>query len=459
MEILSEKITAYIAERLADKLEKCEKDAEKEKSSAAADLDRIETQFQSEKAALMELFRPENWLTDAAKRAEQISMVTHAAKYTHSDTRSSGILFSRNKRQSQESRYLSSASLATLAVDAVGNAAALDVARLLQMEANGKTLLDEVADGESPTLRSLATDETQYQKWLKGFQAALQNKQVRSGQLTKQIYFPLQDGSYHLINPLYASSLSHQVYQKIVHAFFSEETRSIREARKQGKYHRLPLVLFPNLAVQNFGGTKPQNISNLNTQRRGKGYLFSCQPPRWEAQDFLPKKGKEAFWREFSRRSGTIAKRLQEHLAQSFQKTSTLEIREKRAQLVDDLINLLLEIAAEIQNKKNLAGWSRESNLPDAEQLWLDPYRAKQDEAFAVARETDDWKQDIANSFARWLNRTIDKANLIQINRSETTLKTGEDEFKEWQKLITQKLEMLKEDLKEDPEEDLEIAR
>ncbi len=441
---LTEKIVAYIHKRKTTKLEELDKKI----SNAQAKNENEELiELQTKREELLHQFEVGNWLTEAAKRSNQISMVTHAAKYTHSDTRSSGVLFACNNGAFEQSNYISSAVLISPSVDVVGNAAALDVGGLLQLESAGTMLLDEVASGDSRALKSLANSETQYHEWLEGFKAALQDKQVQSGQLTKQIYFPLLPEGYHLLSPLYASSLAHQVHHKITSALFSDETKVAREARKKNRYCSQPLTFFPGLATQSFGGTKPQNISQLNTQRYGKGYLFSTQPPQWETQAFLPNKGEQAFWSEYSRRSWPISKRLQTHLADSFLKTSTVEIRQKREQLVDTLIDLLLELAAEVQSKKDSAGWSRTSDLPEAEQLWLDPYRESEEEDFAHKRAEGQWREVVAQNFAHWLNRTIDKAKIKQPSASDVTLKTGEDEFKEWQKVAAQKLRLLQEDL------------
>lgn len=443
-EPLSEKIVEYINNRKKDKLEKLDKEISK--AQTENDHEKL-IELQSKREKMQQQFEVSNWLTDAAKRAKQISMVTHAAKYTHSDTRSSGVLFSSENFELGVSNYLSSASLDSSFVDVVGNAAALDVASLLQLASTGNTLLEEIATDYSPSLKALANDDGQYLEWLTGFKDALQDKQIQSGQLTKQVYFPLLEDGYHLLSPIFASSLSHHVHQKVTSAFFSEETKAARAARKKDKFYPQPLTSFPGLAIQSFGGTKPQNISQLNTQRYGKSYLLSSQPPSWETQPFLPKKGELAFWSEFSRRSWPIAKRLQKHLADTFQKPSTVEIRHKRGQLVDDLTDLLLGVAAEIQSKKDSAGWSRDSDLPAAEQLWLDPYRGNEDEDFAHKRAEGQWQEEIAQNFAHWLNRTIDKANKKRKDKTGATLKTGEDEFKEWQKLTEQKLHLLKEDL------------
>jgi CRISPR-associated protein Csy1 len=55
-------------------------------------------------------YQPRTWLTDAARRAGQISLVTHAAKFTHGDAKSSSIYC-----ETTDEGYLSTATLASVA--------------------------------------------------------------------------------------------------------------------------------------------------------------------------------------------------------------------------------------------------------------------------------------------------------------------------------------------------------
>ncbi|HET8802566.1 MAG TPA: type I-F CRISPR-associated protein Csy1 [Marinobacter sp.] len=440
-ESLASNIRAFIAERLAAKLELFDKAAEKKRNETPAEqLAKAETLIQSERLELIEQYKPENWLADASRRAGQISMVTHAPKFTHSDTRSTGVLLRTEDKQRyvQSERYVDSLTLNDLPVDVVGNAAALDVARLLQLEGGGSTLLDEVAAGDSPALKELATSSEQAQEWLQGFQGALQDKALTSGQLSKQLYFPAAE-SYHLISPLYASSLSHNLHERLTDSFYSEHTKTLRQARKGEKYHPDDLVIFPNIAVQSFGGTKPQNISQLNTKRYGRAYLLSSQPPHWEQKASLPVKGQQAFWNEYNQRAWKTAKVLRRYLEGIFKRTSTLKRRDRRAELVDELVDTLLLCAANIQHQSDKGGWSTESDLTLAEQLWLDPHRSEFDEAFKAEREKNEWQGEIARQFAAWLNHKLSyKSDLLY---------TGDPEFGEWQKLLERKLLLLKDDL------------
>ncbi|VFS89950.1 CRISPR type I-F/YPEST-associated protein Csy1 [Raoultella planticola] len=64
---------------------------------------------------------------------------------------------------------------------------------------------------------------------------------------------------------------------------FGDDVKAIWKARRENTWHPRPLVLFPYSAEMHFGGTKPQNISWLNSVRGGRVWLLSAQPPQWEA--------------------------------------------------------------------------------------------------------------------------------------------------------------------------------
>lgn len=196
---------------------------------------------------------------------------------------------------------------------------------------------------------------------------------------------------------------------------------------------------FPNIAVQIFGGTKPQNISQLNTGRYGRGFLFSSQPPAWNTQINTPSGSKHSFWRQYDRRARRTVKSLRDYLERIAKRTSTAERRDRRAAMVDELVDMLLICAAEVQQLHAQRGWSAETELSFAEQLWFDPYRTELDEEFKQQRAKNDWQSDIARQFATWLNSRLSY---------KTTLSDFSDaEFQEWNRLLAKKLLLLKDDL------------
>ena len=437
MESLQEKIKDYIHRRATDKLEAFDRNAENQKkASDSGGLEEITQKLSEQRAALEQQYQLRRWLDDAAKRARQISLVSHAPKFTNSDTHSSGVIFQQKPEISTP--LISSAVLTDYQLDVVGNAAALDVASLLQLKSNGVSLLDELASGDSPTLKTLATSDEQYEFWFAGFQQALTVNTVSSGQLSKQIYYPVAE-DYHLLSPLYASCLSHEIYQRVTFTAYSEEAKDARRARKNAKYHPLTVVSYPDLAVQNYGGTKPQNISKLNSVRSGRGYLLSCRPPSWQHQSKPPTNGKKTFWHGYSKRCWKAVRFLKDYLEKIYELPNIKGRRDFRAELVDELVDTLLIYAAEIQSMQQWSGWSRDCDLSRAEQLWLDPWRCQDDEDFKVEREVSDWKAEIAGQFAAWLNHAI--------GYKSDKLYPDDQTHHEWKRLLERKLALLKDDL------------
>lgn len=435
---LSEKIRDYIKQRELAKLSDFDKKAEKEKDSneGVYDLSDLQKRHQEERGKIEEKFMPVNWLTDAANRAKQINFVSHAIKYTHSDAQGSGVYAFKNKPITNKTGYLSSYALQKPLIDVVGNAAALDVAGLLLLEHDGQRVFDFLERGDASPFRPFVKTEEQLILLQEGFEQAFQDNKLSSHTLAKQLYFPMGENKYHLLAPLYASSFAQSIYDKISDSRFTEHSKIARNAKRNDQYCSENVVAFPNLAVQYFGGTKPQNISKLNTSRHGKSYLLSCAPPSWNKRIMRPPmKTKNIFYGEYNRLAWPTVKLLKKYLLSIVNKTSTDVRRDRRAEYIEDLIDILFHYAASVQGMRDYAGWSAESKLPKEQQLWLDPYRA--DEDFQQERSKNEWQEEISKQFALWVNKQLSQSNL----------KMGDAEFYEWSKLLSTRLGRLKEDI------------
>lgn len=440
---LSAKVAEYIKGRAKDKLEKFDKAAEKKIKAVQSDaeLAELNRKLAEQREQEQQRFVPANWLTDAARRAEQIQLVTHALKFTHSDAKGTSLFASDNQSGCPllpEGATLSTASLNNAAIDIVGNAAALDVGRMLQLEEDGRTLIEAIRQSDNSPLAPFAESPEQLRHWIEGFHQVLEDKELSSHKLAKQLFFPVAEGEYHLLAPLHASSFSQALYNRIVTSRFSDEAKAVREARRKKQYSDTMIVEYPNIAIQNFGGTKPQNISQLNSGRRGKAFLLDCAPPTWQPQSQPPFHIKNIIDGPYSYRVRWEIWHLQQFLLSKVSKKSTWEVRKKRAQRIDHLIDELIQFGAEIQQVRP-AGWSDsdECILPQHQRLWLDLGRTETDEDFALKREKNDWIQQIADDFGIWFNQKLKHKKLAM----------SEVEHREWKSLVAQKLRLLKDDL------------
>lgn len=417
-------MTAYIESRKQPKLEAFDKDTEKKLAglSDAAEIAAVRQAAVEQRRELEQRYEVRNWLTDAASRAGQIGLVTHALKFTHSDAKGSSIFAA---QEDNDARYLGTSTLRQPAIDAVGNAAALDVAKLLQMEYQGDTLIAQLNRGDHSALTVLAESEQQLEQWVSGFKQVLTNKQPASHALAKQLYFPIGDNQYHLLSPLFSSSLAQALHQRLAQARFSEQAKEISVAVRAGKWHAEARVMYPNLAVQSMGGTKPQNISYLNSTRGGRNWLVNCAAPQWMTQSKPPLKHTSIFYRssEFSAMARDAVRQLRAYMFSVQPREKTREIRQRRAAGVDEVIDMLFSYAAGIQNLEAQAGWSAEAEcrLKRSQQLWLDPLRGRDDPDFRAEREAGDWQREIALDFGVWLNRQLEHEQMLfsEVERRE----------------------------------------
>lgn len=373
------------------------------------------------------------WLADAARRVGQIQAVTHVLKATHPDARGSSLHVlppSLPPRAEIGSHLLGD----DYAEDVVGNAAALDVFKLLKLEVEGKRLLDWMQAGDADLQAALSDDGEQAHDWMQAFSALVrEDARHATHPMAKQVYWlvgdmPADDGHYELLQPMFSSSLAHAVHADIQDARFGEAIKIARQARRDNKLGE-PFREYRDLAVRKLGGTKPQNISQLNSERVGVNYLLaSLPPPAWKPREGVDLRKAESVFAE--QRSpffyyGEVRQLIRE-LA-DFLKTEPAindETRTKRKALVQGIAQELAMFGAGVRGRHE-PGWTRDAacHLPLCEQLWLDPERSElperndpehphwreDDLAFNVAYSHGDWADEIAGRFGRWLNAQLRK--------------------------------------------------
>lgn len=363
----------------------------------------------------------ETWLADAARRVTQIQIVTHTLKPIHPDARGTN-LFCTPQELPAHMEVGSHVLDQRFSSDVVGNAAALDVFKLLKLEVGGRPLLAWMQEGDPDLLAALSDDTDQANEWLDAFTGitAPRSAMPSSHALAKQLYWlagedPADDSQYHLLAPLYSSALAHAVFQTINEDRFGEAGKLARQARREQRDHDTGYRDYPDLAVQKFGGTKPQNISQLNSERGGNNYLLASRPPKWKTLAVKAPLHTDSVFPRFARipEVRQTIRILREFLESD--PPPNKETRNRRDALLDRLIDELIDFAHPLQATLP-AGWTRDAGcrLAEAERLWLDPRRAEADDEtdadFHAVWQHMDWPAEVGRRFGNWLNHELGQA-------------------------------------------------
>lgn len=410
-------IDLFIAGRLQAKLDKLAED-------------------DSKREELLAQHQRDTWLEDAVRRVHQIQAVTHSLKPIHPDARGTNLYVPPNQLPALDeigSHVLGE----VFDSDVVGNAAALDVHKLLKLRVNGQTLLQALTLQQADAMAGLSSDATRARSWRNAFVSltAVRDEVPSSHERAKQLYWLIgedasDDSQYQLLAPLYATSLAHAVHHELQEHRFGDANKEARQARRDGKMHDGIFHNYPGLAVQKLGGTKPQNISQLNSERGGINYLLSSQPPTWKSSDFrLPAHAASVFDRLFSGRV-EVRRTLRKFCAfLATNPTETMGTRNHVDAFVARLIDEVTIMAGGFHSTLP-GGWSLDEDYNDlamAEKLWLDPLRAERPDQGDFAHEWlwMDWPAAIGKRFGQWLNARLDGRFAV-----------GDPELQQWKKLL-----------------------
>ncbi len=421
-------IDEFIQQRLVEKLDKLKHD-EFEK--------RAEHQVQHQRGT---------WLSIAAKRVSQLQLASHALKGIHPDARGTSIKL--QQPLIAANGLVSSLPIDTMKLDVVGNAAQLDVVKFLKLNYRGESLLERLLRHDPCTSAALSDDADEAVELADSFAGIAKAPSApASHALAKQVYFPVGNDHYHLLAPLYPSVLVHVWHQILQVDRWSDQAKASREARRK----RLPsahgYVEYPGLAVQSFGGTKPQNISQLNSERGGKTHLMSSLPPNWSSPPVrAPMNCSSIFDHAFPGRravkemTAALRQFLHEHRAAD---DNNISIRRTREEMVENIVGELLAYAAELHSLAPHWSLKPECSLRGTQRAWLDPESLSDDDLLDDPDLREEWPARIAKAFANWLNSTLQ------------TKKTpfGDTEAAAWKQALLPHMEALQKELEATREE------
>lgn len=379
-----------------------------------------------------ELYSLEKWLPSASSRAGQISVSTHPCTFSHPSAR-------KNKNgdvtpiiaeiERKDDGFLRSGNV-KVESDALGNAAALDVHKFLNLVMSDNQKLIEHIEKESEFVKSLLNIKSaSYQSLRDGFlQMKSSSKILVTSTKIKQVYFPVES-DYHQLSILSNSGIMYHLKKQIDTLRFSDEVKEIREKRKKGEYSDKAYREIYNLTTIGYGGTKPQNISVLNSQNGGKTYLLSSMPPVLNKREiYFPKRNffedSLKFW-EFSE----IFDALYRVYSVDY---NNVNIRNSRIYRYEQLMNKLIEKMWNIRSVSLEQYYEKNSKLKSHQKIWLCHEYEEQRES------EDDWLDKLEKEITRWIVNSYEK----RINKKG--FKLGTEEVLDIAKVVHEHREVLR---------------
>lgn len=399
-------------------------------SHALSKLKGEDAKTEKKREKLRDFFDLTTLVSSAADCVDQIQMATHIVKAIHPSPR---IKVTTNlKVDLTKLSHLSVVGSHLLGnnylLDATGNGAfnkkVYEVYQMLMCQFDGVSILELLKKGDVDAAFSFSDepkDAERIAQSLSEIDAPRCGKPASDG-MAKQIYWLVGDNphdtdSYHLLAPLYPTSLIHRVYLTLQDHRFSDASKEARKARKAGIMSPRPVHEYQNLAIQKLGGTKPQNISQLNSERRGDNCLLASLPPTWKTEPIKPVYGVDSLFSRFAWHKEVRQLTLSLRRFLKSDPSSNIATRKFRDEIVESILDELIQFAAELHTLE--AGWSHadECDLPPSHRQWLDPMGAGE---LAYEEAVD----QVASDFANWLN-----------GRLRNPLPMGDPEYFHWRKL------------------------
>ena len=337
---------------------------------------------------------PADWFDAMVMHMNECHLASHVGKFTNPDIKTT--VCSHSKKVAG---YVTTGG-STCSLDILTPAQYLGSASLLLSPVTpDKNVLEAVITRDKELEKELELLSLPIEKLQKKVQEMLEDSQKEpeaTDTHLRQVYFPIAEGEYHLLSVMPSSCLALEMYQRIR----AINGHKIDCRNKKSENYGKPCEEVTGLTMIGFGGTKPLNISALNSRCGGKTYLLSSLPPSLPARKIrLPKSDffRESIW--YKQQSSALY-RLHAYMKQD---RNTIEIRQAIHDLVDEMISAVLFAAYQIRAEK--IGWNEEeaySQLPTAQKIWLD-------DAYAEERKETSWADDISSSFARWVIRSYEK--------------------------------------------------
>jgi CRISPR-associated protein Csy1 len=371
-------------------------------------------------------FSFDNWIISKSKNAYQIKISTHPSKFSHPDAKTSNIYFSGFQKNDG---FLRSGNINS-GFDVFGNAAQMDIFTFLNLDYEGKTILDHIKNQTQEFKDVFNIENIGFEKIRENFLAVIEiSKFQYTSSKVKQIYFTIDKNKYHNLSILMNSFIASDLNNKIRDIKFSVQTKDLKKLRKNNEFSSQKIEDLLNLFKISYGGSNAQNISSINSKNAGKFYLLPSLPPQIEKREIrLPKKN--FFYESLNFYQ---FKQYFEQLDKLFKDRDNKIIRDSITDIVGEIASKVIEIIYKIRDLDS--GWSEQENyknLAKNQKILLDNYHQESREGNKEL--IDDFVEDLA----RFIMAGYDKYH------PDFAKDFGDDEYQGFKRRVRKSLNQIK---------------
>lgn len=404
---------------------------------------KIKSSFSEEKTADLikecnEKYELKRWLSFAADNAEKRALSSHPSKFSHPEVGASNTNIKKKtyvspiifKGEAKADGFLRTGNVRDIDLDSTGNGAEVgtvgEVGALLSVELSDGNRFYEHMMSDSEVAKSLLNMSNKpYEVLKQGLLSMIKDNEPETNSRIKQVYFPVSD-EYHLLSILTNSGLLFKLRKKIDQCRYGNELTLLRESRKRNQKGEAFKELY-DLAEIGYGGTQPNNISTINNTNAGKAALLMSMPPSFQNRD-IQFPTTDIFKQNI--RYTSAACRGKFYLLDRLYKQdrNNVEVRAKRDELYQDLVDYVLETVWKVRSVKDQYIESH-SSLNMNQRIWLQ---------VAEAPESDDWLDDMIKKIALFIFHGYEKV------LSKKAEKLGAEELKQILKVVEKNKELLR---------------
>lgn len=394
-----------------------------------------EGELKNKQAECDALFSLAQWLPNAAKRAGQISISSHPCTFSHPSARKNKNGYASSiiaKSEHCADGFLRSGNV-EVSADALGNAAALDVYKFLMLTMDdGQTLLRHLEVDSDYVQTLFSKSQESYQTLKKGFLTMTQgdSENVTSSKI-KQVYFPVGD-DYHQLSILTPSGIVFDLRKRLDTLRFGEGVKELRAKKNKREYSESGYSEVIALTTIAYGGTKPQNISVLNSQNGGKAHLLNSEPPKLKQRDIhFP--NHDFFTQSINYFSNKdIYHRFHDLHELYITNKNNMQVRADRDEFYLAIMDKIIEKMWQLRIVSQDQYHSASSQLISEQKIWL------LDENNSIREIEDEWLDKIIKSITQFIFHGYEKV------LGKKAIKFGDAEYCHMEKLVESNREALR---------------